>query len=89
MLKEDVEATEEELSKMVAINTTDNEFSAMVCLAFNIGVTAFRNSTLLKMHNKSDHVSAANQFLVWCHAGNQVVPGLLRRRQSERDLYLS
>ena len=69
--------------------TSDAQFSAMVSLAYNIGVGAFTRSTVLRRHLDGDYTSAGNAFLMWNKAGGQVVPGLLKRRYQERDLYLS
>ena len=68
---------------------TPNQFDAMVSLAFNIGVTAFANSTLVRKHREGDHPGAADEFLRWNRAGGRPLSGLTRRRQAERRLYLA
>jgi lysozyme len=68
---------------------TRNQFDAMVSLAFNVGVTAFANSTLARKHRADDRTGAANEFLRWNRAGGRPLPGLTRRRQAERRLYLA
>lgn len=68
---------------------TDNQFSAMVSLAFNVGLGNLATSTLLKKHKAGDYEGAADQFLRWTRAGGQVLPGLVKRREDERELYLS
>ncbi|SRR6266568_1582962 len=74
------------------ITTTSNQFSAMVSLAFNIGVGAFRSSTVLKLHRLRAWERAADAFLRWNkgHVDGELVvlPGLTRRREQERSLYL-
>lgn len=69
-------------------DVTDNEFAALVSLAFNIGLTNFKRSSLLRLVNHGDFDNAANQFLVWNKAGGRVLPGLTRRRKAERALFL-
>lgn len=64
------------------------EFDAMVSLAYNIGVSAFRNSTLVKKFNAGDTNGAADQFLVWVRSGNEKPLGLKRRRATERCLFM-
>lgn len=71
------------------VKTTQNQFSAMVSLAYNIGVGAFSHSTMLKMHKRGFTTLAANAFLMWIRAGKKQLKGLMRRRQAERQLYLS
>jgi lysozyme len=64
------------------------QFDAMVCLAYNIGVGAFSNSTLVKLFNAGDIQLAADQFLRWDKAGGKSLKGLRRRRAAERALFL-
>lgn len=72
-----------------SVPTTDNQFSAMVSLSFNIGVGAFRGSTVLHKHRLRDFSGAADAFGMWNKAGGRVLKGLTRRRGEERALYLS
>jgi lysozyme len=68
---------------------TENQISAMQCLAWNIGKQSLDNSTVLRMHKAGNFEAAANAFLMWDKAGGRVVLGLVRRRESERNLYLT
>lgn len=68
---------------------TDNEFAALVSLAFNIGLGAFRRSTVLRQHRAGRKKLAAAAFLLWVRAGKRTLKGLVRRRDAERRLYLS
>jgi len=70
-------------------NLTQNQFDALVVFTFNVGVGAEAHSTLLAKLNAGDMAGAADEFLKWDHAGGVVVPGLTRRRQAERALFLS
>ncbi|MDX8205161.1 lysozyme, partial [Acinetobacter pittii] len=54
----------------------------------NIGVGAFKKSTLLKKLNSGDYKGAANQFDVWVNAGGKRLAGLVRRRAIEKKLFL-
>lgn len=69
--------------------TTPGQFSALVALAFNIGLSALGKSTLLTFHKAGDFALAADQFLRWNRGGGRVLPGLTKRREAERELYLS
>lgn len=64
------------------------QFDAMVCLAYSIGVSAFTSSTLVKLFNAGDIQLAADQFLRWDKAGGRSLKGLRRRRAAERALFL-
>lgn len=68
---------------------TENQIGAMVSLAYNIGASAFRRSTVLRRHNERSYHTAADAFLMWNKAGGRELSGLTRRRHEERALYLS
>jgi len=68
--------------------TTQDQFDAMSSLAFNIGLTRFAGSTVLKRHKLGNKLGAANAFLMWKLSNGRVLPGLVRRREAERKLYL-
>lgn len=69
--------------------TTQNQFDAMTSLAFNIGLSRFGNSTVLKRHKLGNYQAAGNAFLLWRFDNGKPVKGLLNRREAERMLYLS
>ncbi len=72
----------------LAPKANGNQFSAMVSLAFNIGIGAFEKSGLLKAHLAGQHRNAAIEFARWVHGGGKVLPGLVKRRAAEAVLYL-
>lgn len=90
ILAHDLQRFEEAVNHAVTWKAlTHFQFDACVCLAFNIGVANFSASHLVRDLNAGDIQGAADQFLVWDHAGGKVVPGLLRRRTAERALFLA
>lgn len=68
---------------------TDAQLGAMTSLAYNVGVSAFRNSTLLRKFNAGDIAGAAAEFLRWNRAGGKVMKGLANRRADEREVFQS
>jgi len=75
---------------MVKKPLTQNQLDSLVSLVYNIGVTAFRDSTLLKRINRGeDKQTIANEFDKWIYAGGKKLPGLVRRRAAEKKLFLS
>jgi len=88
LLRKDLEVFEETVESSVTTQLTQNQFDACVCLAFNIGRGAFRSSTLVKFLNNEQYEDAAEQFLRWNRGGGRVLPGLTRRREAERKLFL-
>ena len=86
-LASDLTQFESGVKELVDCELNDNQFSALVCFSYNLGLGSLKSSTLLKKVNDSDFSGAADEFLRWDRAGGQVVPGLLRRRQAERALF--
>jgi lysozyme len=90
MLLVEIHRVEGLLSQLITAPVTENEFAAMISFAYNIGVTAFRKSTLLKLLNSGTVKSViADEFLRWCHIRGVMSPGLKRRRQGERCVFKS
>ena len=71
----------------IRVPVTDNQFGAIVSLAYNIGPGAFIASTLLRKLNAGDYIGASAQFARWNKAGGKVLAGLTRRRAAERALF--
>lgn len=86
--EEDLLKFETGIRKYVMVEINQNQFDALVSLSYNIGIGAFKSSTLLRKLNAGDIQGAANQFLVWKYESKRVLPGLVRRRKSERELFL-
>ena len=77
------------VNKFVIVELTQNQFDALVSFAYNIGRTAFENSTLLKLLNRGEYEAAAEQFEKWNKSGGKVLSGLTKRRFDEQKLFLS
>ena len=74
---------------LIKVEVSQNQFDSMVSLAYNIGVGAFSESTLLKKVNANDFKGAGDEFLKWNKSGGKPLLGLTRRRERERELFLS
>ncbi|CAI1003581.1 TPA: lysozyme [Serratia fonticola] len=88
-LAEDLAVFELTVNSAVKVPVTQNQFDALVSLAFNIGGANFAGSTLVKKLNAGDPRGAADQFLRWKFADGKEMRGLVRRRAAERELFLS
>lgn len=89
LLRADLATAEEAVSRLVAVALKDNQFSALVSFVFNEGEGQFGSSTLLRLLNAGDYAGAADQFGRWVMGGGQSLPGLVRRRDAERALFLT
>lgn len=89
LLKTGLVSYENDVLKLVRVKLTQNQFDALVSFAYNLGARALSTSTLLRKLNTGDYAGAADEFLRWNKAGDEVLPGLARRREAERALFLS
>ena len=83
-LKNDLKWAEEHVTRAVTRAVSQEQFDAMVSLAFNIGVNAFYASSVCRFTNEGLFYQAGESFLLWSDHGL-----LSRRREEERELYLS
>ena len=75
------------VSRLVSVPLTQSQFDALVSFTFNLGVASLMSSTLLRKLNRGD--DAADEFPRWIYGGGRILPGLVRRREAERQLFLS
>lgn len=88
-LSNDIQTAEKCVNNAVNCSITQNQFDALCSFVFNIGCRNLRNSTLLQKLNDGDDVGAADEFSRWDHSGGIEVAGLTRRREAEKELFLS
>lgn len=86
-LRAHVAQIETEIRLLLRTPLTQGQWDALVSLAYNIGIANFRHSTLLKLINQSELTKASFEFPKWCHAGDQVLPGLQQRRLTEQSWF--
>ena len=88
-MRHDLIEFEYTVNSSVKVPLNQNQFDALVSLAYNIGSSAFKSSTLVKKLNTGDYQGAADQFNVWINAGGKRMQGLVNRRDKEKLLFLS
>ena len=89
LLEKDIKKISSQLNKHLVTNVTQNQFDALVSLAYNIGLGAFHNSTLLRQLNRGNFVGASQEFLRWNKSNGKPLLGLTRRREREKLLFES
>ncbi|WP_158770439.1 lysozyme [Paraglaciecola sp. L1A13] len=87
LLKTDLLKIEDQMSKLVKVPVNNNQFSALVCLGYNIGMGNLYKSTLLRLLNKGDYAGASAQFSVWRKAAGKINSHLVARRAKEQKLF--
>ena len=65
------------------------QFDALVSFAFNVGLGNLQRSSIRMRYNRGDIEGAADAFLMWTKAAGKVLPGLVKRRNDERSMFLS
>ncbi len=83
----DVTPAELGVTKATDVPLTQNQFDALVCFAFNVGVSAEAHSTLCQRVNARDPAGIAAEWVKWDHQAGKVVPGLLDRRKAELAMF--
>jgi lysozyme len=88
-LKRELEKHETAVNELVKTEINQNQFDALVSFSYNCGSGALGKSALLKKVNKGDFAGAAAEFHKWNKGGGKVLPGLVRRRAQEAELFLT
>lgn len=87
-LAEDVAVHASGIGKYVTVPLTQNQFDALASFHFNLGVDILKGSDLLAYINSKQWEAAATEMKKYVHAGSQVLPGLVNRRNAEVALFL-
>jgi lysozyme len=93
LLRSDLAWVEDVIDRLVKVPLTQNQHDAVGSLIFNIGEGNFSKSTVLRKLNTGDYRGAADAFLMWNKQRDKqtgkmnVLRGLTKRRQQERDLF--
>lgn len=88
-LAADLATFEHELTMLLRVPATSNQFSALVSFCYNLGFGTLLKSSLLKALLSKDYLTAANIFPKYCMAGGVENQGLLTRRLAEKALFLT
>jgi lysozyme len=86
-LEYDLNETAAAVEELVKVDLSDNQFGALVSFAFNVGVNAFRKSTLLKRLNKGEYEAVPGEMARWNKNDGKVMKGLINRRAAEAGLW--
>lgn len=94
-LRADLKSAEHAINSLVKVPLNQNQFDSLTSFVFNIGINAFRESTLLAKLNQYDYQGALAEMERWRFSTNQftgqkeVDQVLVRRRQYEQDLFVT
>jgi lysozyme len=75
------------MNKVIKVPINKNQQLALLSLRYNIGETAFNNSTLLRLLNEGNYDAASTRFAEWRLSEGMINKGLVARRERERQLF--
>ena len=88
ILRRDVEQFARDVASCLRVPLSPAQFSALVSFAYNVGTGNFRASSVLKAVNAGDFAAVPRRLQLWAKAGGRVLPGLIKRRAAEAELFL-
>lgn len=83
LLRDDLRRFTYGVTNLVKVTLTNNQLCALISFAFNVGLGALKNSTLLKLVNANKFSEVPDQFRKWVKSKGKVLPGLVKRREAE------
>ncbi len=89
LLASDLHRYEEAVRSLIRVPLGDNQFSALVCFTFNVGISALGASALCRNLNRGWYDQVPAQLKRWNKGGGRILPGLVRRRTAEAALWLA
>ena len=77
------------INKLVEMPLNINQKHAIESLVYNIGVGAFKRSSLLRKLNKGHYNGCAKEFMSWIYVKSRLNKGLIKRRTEELILFMT
>ena len=88
LLSADLQRFEVGVARLFPVVLAQGQFDALTSFAFNLGLGGLQRSTLRQKVLRGE-VEAADEFLKFTRGGGKILPGLVKRRNDERALFLS
>ena len=87
-LTHDLLRSENDIVRLVEVPLNQNQFDALTSFDYNVGPGHLAGSRALARLNCGDYPGAADALLLWDEIAGKPSPGLLKRREAERALFL-
>ena len=88
LLLRDLTQYENAVEQSVKVKLNDNQYAALVSFTYNVGIGAFKKSTLLKKLNTGNFDAVPSELMKWVYTGKEKNKGLARRRRAEGYLWI-
>ena len=80
----------DEVKRIIKSDINENQLGALVSFTFNVGSAAFGKSTLARKVNANPNdLTIRDEFMRWTKGGGKILPGLVKRREEEANLYFT
>ena len=89
LLSADLIRFETGVARLFPVVLTVGQNDALVSFSFNLGLGGVQRSTLRSKMLRGETQEAADEFLKFTRGGGKILPGLVKRRNDERALFLS
>lgn len=86
MLDKDLQPFVRSVERSVKVPTNEYQKAALISFSYNVGVTAFERSSLLRQLNAGNYQAACDGLRQWTYAGGKQWKGLMNRREVEREV---
>lgn len=86
-LFDDVQNVCNQLTQVIKVPVTENQFAAMTSLTYNLGIGRIRDSLTMKLLNQKNYAVVPNHMLLWNKVNGVMSNGLIRRRKAEVQLW--
>jgi len=87
LLTDDMKLIEKAIDRLVKVELTDNQFSALVCFVFDYTISMFERSSLLRLLNRGWYQQVTAQLMYHTKRQKKVIPLLVSRREAEKALW--
>lgn len=86
LLNKDLQPFARSVNRSVKIPASEYQKAALISFSYNVGVTAFEHSSVLRNLNAGRYQQACDGLRSWKYVDKQIVPGLINRREVEREI---
>ncbi len=87
LLHQDIAVAEGAVSRLTKVTLRQNQFDMLVSFVFNLGSAAYQRSSLRAKVNRNEHNLVPQEFRRWVYANGKIMPGLVKRRNLEAEIY--
>lgn len=89
LLRADLMKAAGAVMRLVRVKLNANQIAALIDFVFNAGAGNFEISTLRRVINRGDFAAVPGQLMRWVYAKGIKLPGLVKRRRAEAELWVA